>query len=96
MKKLDGALIGKLLIIRWRDPTSTDDWFKEQTHANRTPIECVSVGWLIGVDDSTNSIVLASTYDVPDGNWHRRAMQSVSLPRGCVESFEVLRGKQMP
>lgn len=41
---------GQLLIVNWDDIISTEAWVSEEEANQLTPLDCVSIGWVLSVD----------------------------------------------
>jgi hypothetical protein len=81
-KKLK-TLIGKIVIVHWRDPSSISGWASESTEM---PPEAISVaastiGWFVGTND-LGELVIAGT--IGEGN----PCDLSVIPAGVLESVD--------
>lgn len=86
MKQQDNS---RLVIVTWidaRQPTASWTWISE--YKPETPVECVTVGWLIQDDEHVKSIAQSKGDAAHDGDVQIGGV--MKIPTRCVVSIETL------
>ena len=67
----------KLCLIKWNDSATMRGWFdKRDMPKEATPLECVTVGWLVRENDEEIVLAASKNEDQWGGLW--------IVPRSCV------------
>ena len=81
----------KLVACYWHDILSLADWCDVEDVSKRSPVLCVTTGWIIY--DTPESIIITNELNTVRGNVVDQVGNTTSIPKGCIVKMKTLRIK---